>query len=207
MSPLSKASTRDLREILQALCKNNDIDIIKSVVSYLKPNLNYDPNSEGFMDALFIEIQWAKAFDLRFILVNLCENEKIKRRVDAYLEALGHSEPAEVNSQTVNPPGTIKNATAKDMRNIMLALCEDDDIKKRVAIHLRILRRSRPGGAASARGDPAALIHSATDAELRAIGLGDEDIKKRFSDSLRILHIFGELHESQAAPTSDCRMS
>lgn len=207
MSPLSDASTRELREILQALCKNNDINIIQSVLSYLRPNRKYDTNSEGFRDVFSNEIQWATAFDLRFLLVNLCENEKIKRRVDAYLEALGRSQPAEVNSQTANPPDTIKNATAKDMRNIMLALCDDDDVKKRVAIHLQILRRSRPGGAASATGDPAALIHSATDAELRAIGLGDEDINKRFSDSLRVLHIFGELHESQAVPTSDCRMS
>lgn len=203
MSSLSKASTRDLREILQALCKNNDINIKKAVFSYMRPNRKYDPNSEGFVDDIF----WATAFDLRFLLVNLCENENIKRRVDAYLEALGHSEPAAVNSQAANPPDTIKTATAKDMRNIMLALCEDDDIKERVAIHLRILRRSNSGGAASATGDPAALIHSATDAELRAIGLGDEDIKKRFSDSLRVLHIFGELHASQAVPTSDCRMS
>lgn len=101
MSPLSNASTRDLREILQALCKNNDINIIKPVFSYLRPNCKYDPNSKG---SIYFDIQWASAFDLRFLLVNLCENENIKKRVDTYLEALGHSEPAEVNSQAANPP-------------------------------------------------------------------------------------------------------
>lgn len=206
MSRLSDTSTRDLREALQALCKNSDINIIKSVFRYLRPDREYDPNSDGFMDAIFV-IQGATAFELHFFLDNLCKNEDIKKRVDTYLEALARSEPAEVSSQAADPPDTIKNATAKDMRNIMLALCEDDDVKKHVAIYLRILRRSRPDGAASATGDPAALIHSATDAELRAIALGDEDIKKRFSDSLNVLHIFGELHEFQVVPPFDCRMS
>lgn len=182
----------DLRAIVQALCGYQSIR--QQVVTFLRALQIYHPNEvpRSSMDHDTL-IQKASARDLSLLIADLCVAEDINKRVDNYIEALDHTEPAGVARKAADYIDTIKNVPAQELRTVMLGLCEDDDVKKRVAIHLRILRRSSHGGAASVAVDPATRIDSATEAELRAIGLGDEDIKKRLSESLQVLSIFDEL--------------
>lgn len=128
-----------------------------------------------------------------------------KKWVDNYLAASGGSKPTKVDSKAADPLDTLQNATAEELRIIMLAICEDDDAKTRVGIHLRVLRQITTDGATFAEADPMKLIASATKTELRAIGLGDETTKKRLSESIHVISIFAELHLEDLA--SQCKMS
>ena len=109
--------------------------------------------------------------------------------------------PAEATIETADPLDPIRNATAKELHNIMLALCDVDEVKKRVVIHLRVFRRTEPNAAIIAEADADALINSATEMELRSIGIamcdGDEGMKKRVSECLRVLSVLGKLQATE----------
>lgn len=109
--------------------------------------------------------------------------------------------PAEATIETADPLDPIRNATAKELHNIMLALCDVDEVKKRVVIHLHVFRRTEPNAAIIAEADADALINSATEMELRSIGIamcdGDEGMKKRVSECLRVLSVLGKLQATE----------
>ena len=134
------------------------------------------------------------------------DNQSIRMRFDDCLQALRYAKPADATIEAADSTNLIKNASVKETHNIMLALCEEDDIKKRVVTHLRVLGLSMPNGHVFAEVDGGTLISEATELELHAIGLvmtkTDGDIKKRVSESLQVLLLFAELQEIEAELTS-----
>lgn len=200
MSQLASASLGDLRAITHALCENAIIK--KNITDDLQALCNSKPSKDsGETTDLVSLIELATAQQLHNLQFHYCGNEDIKKRVENYLQVLRHTKPAEATSKAAESSSCIKKATPKELHNVMVSLCEDEDAKKRVASHLRVLRRSKAGGAATTGANPDALIDSATEMELRAIGLAmsdaDEDVKKRLLESLHVLSIFGELQGTE----------
>lgn len=205
MSELRNTTLGELRAIAYALCENDNIktQFVTSLRIFCSSMIRRDVlDAADHIDL----IQRANSTDLCAIELALCKDEEIENRVDNYLQVLRHSKPAEVTTEAADPSNPLEKATGKELHNIILAICDGEDAKKRVTNHLRILRRSNIDGAAHAEADPVALINSATEMELRAIGLamvdGDEDTKKRLLESLRVLSIFGKLQGTEARNSS-----
>lgn len=200
MDRLIKASLGDLRAIAHALCENDD-KLKNEFVSFISST---GEDSDEVLDAdPVVVIQHATAQELLSTEMYFYDDKKIKKRIDNFLQVLRYFKPTEVATDVVDPSNPLKNATAKELQNVMFALCEDEDAKRRFNNHLRVLRRSKLNGAAFAKHNPDALVtcNSPTETELRAIGLamsdGDEGIKKRLLESLHALSIFGKLQASE----------
>lgn len=196
-----KHSLGDLRAIAHALCEKDNIK--KQMIDDLRALHNSRTGKDiGKTTDHVTIIEQATAQELLNLQLHYCKDEDIKKRVQNYLQVLRHTKPAEPNFEAGDPSSSIKNAAPKELHNVVLALCEDEDVKKRVAIHLRVLRRSKTGGIATAATDPAGFIKSATQMELRAIGLAmsdaDEDVRKRLLESLQVLSIYCELQDAEA---------
>lgn len=194
------ASLGDLRVIAHALCEDDNIK--KTTINYLRAPRNSSTGKDcGEATDHVALIDQATAQELYTIQLHHCKNEEVKKRVENYLQVLLYTKPAEVAPEIADSPNPVNTATPEELHNVMLALCEEDDAKKRVASHLRVLRRSKAGGAATAGADAVALINSATEMELRAIGIAmsdaDEEMKKRLLETLHVLSIFGELHRTE----------
>lgn len=185
----------ELRAIAQALCENENTK--KRMIEDLRAICKYTGETTDHV-AL---IELATAQELQALQLQYCTDEDIKKRVKNYHQVLRYTKPTEATFEAANTSSSIKKATPKELHNVMLALCEDEDAKKRVATHLRVLRRSKADGAATTGSGPDALINSATEMELRAISLAmsdaDEDVKKQLLESLHVLSIFGELQVTE----------
>ncbi|KAK7718409.1 hypothetical protein SLS64_002364 [Diaporthe eres] len=200
MSQPTSASLGDLRVIAHALCE--DANIKKTMIDYLRASRNSSTGKDcGEATDHVALIEQATARELYTIQLHHCKNEEIKKRVENYLQVLLYTKPAEVAPEIADSPNPIKTATPEELHNVMFALCEEDGAMKRVASHLRVLRRSKAGLATTAGADAVGLINSATEMELRAIGIAmsdaDEDMKKRLLESLHVLSIFGELRRTE----------
>ncbi|KAG6368554.1 hypothetical protein INS49_002767 [Diaporthe citri] len=205
MSQTKSASLGDLRAIAHALCEDDNIkkQLIDDLQLLRNPRARKDYGEVTDHVAL---IEQTPAWKLSIIPLIYINNEDTKTRVENYLQVLRYTKPAEATPAAADSPDPIKTATPKELRNVMLALCEDDDAKKRATNHLLVLRRSKTGGASTAGADPDAPINSATEMELRAIGIAmsdaDENIKKRLLESLHVLSIFLELQGTEAKYTT-----
>lgn len=194
------ASLGDLRAIAHALCEDNKIKelMIDDLLAIRKPKPSRD-FAEATDHAALIE--QATARELLTIQLHYCNDEDTKKRVENYLQVLRYIEPAKATPEVADTTSPIKNATPKELHNVMIALCEDKDAKKRIDNHLQLLRRSKTGGAATVGADPAGLLDSVTEMELRAIGIAmsdaDQDMRKRLLESLHVLSVFGELHDTE----------
>lgn len=200
MSQTTSASLGDLRAIAHALCEDDKIkkQMIDDLRLLRKATTGKDPGDVTDHVAL---IEQATAWQLSRIHLTYSKSEDIKTRVENYFQVLRYTKPGEVTPKTADSSGPIKTATPEELRNVMLALCENDKAKKRVVNHLRVLRRSKTGGAPATGADPV-VLNSATEMELRAIGIAmsdaDKKIKKRLFESLHVLSIFRELQDTQA---------
>lgn len=191
----------DVRAIAHALCENDNIK--KQMIDDLRAICSSKTNNDsGNMTDHVALIEQATGQELLSLQFHYCRDEDIRKRVHNYLQVLRHTKPAEDTSEAAESSSSIKNVDPKELHNVMLALCEDVDAKKRVASHLGVLRRSKTGETAMMGADPAAIIESATEMELRAIGIAmsdaDEDMRKRLLESLHVLSIFGELQDIEA---------
>lgn len=195
------ASLGNLRAISQALCETENIK--KRMIEDLRAICNSMTGKyTGETTDHVALIELATAQQLRALQIHYCADEDIKKQVKNYLQVLRYTIPAATTLEVADSSTSIKKATPKELHNVMLALCEDERAKKRVATHLRVLHRSNADGAATTgMNQPDALINSATEMELHAIGLAmsdaDEDVKKRLSESLHVLSIFGELQVTE----------
>lgn len=205
------ASLGDLRAIAHALCENADTK--KLMIDELRSLYNLPGAPKTTNDILKTSdhvslIERATAQQLCSIQVKVCKNLDTKKLVGNYYQVLRHTKPAEATSEAVEVPNPIKEVTSAVLNNIMRALCEDDATKKRVASHIGVLRRSQAGGATTPEDDPAALIESATETELRAIAVtmsdSDENIKKRLLEYLHGLSVFSEMQEAEMNKTYKC---
>lgn len=194
-------SLGDLRAIAHALCENDNIK--KQMIDDLRALHNSRTGKDiGKTTDHFTIIAQATAQELLHLQLHYCKDEDIKKRIQNYLQVLRHTNPDEPTFEAGDSSGSIKNAAPKELHNVMIALCEDEDAKKRVANHLRVLRRSKTGAISTAAADPSGFIKSATEMELRAIGLAmsdaDEDVRNRLLESLQVLSIYGELQDAEA---------
>lgn len=200
MSQTMSASLGDLRAIAHALCEDDNIkkEMIDDLQLLRSPRNRKDCGKVTDHVAL---IEQAPAWQLSIIQLIYIKNKDTRTRVENYLQLLRYTKPAEVIPAAADSPNPITTAAPKKLHNVMLALCEDDDAKNRVASHLRVLRRSKAGGAATRVADTVALVNSATEMELRAIGIAmsdaDEEMKKRLLESLHVLSVFGELQNTE----------
>lgn len=204
-------SLGNLRAIAHALCENADTK--KLVIDELRSPYNLPGAPKTTNDFLKTSnhvclIECATAQQLFSVQVKVCKNLDTKKVVGNYYQVLRHTKPAEVTPEAVKAPNPIKKVTSTVLNNIMRALCEDDAAKKRVASHIGVLRRSQAGGATTSGADPAALIDSATETELRAIAVtmsdSDENIKKRLLEYLHGLSVFAEMQEAEMKKTYKC---
>lgn len=204
MSALMSTPLGELRAIAHALCENDNIK--KRVVNDLqafRKSTSGGANLEA--GSHIVLIQQATGQELYTIVIDLCKNENTKKEVDNYSQVLRHVKPDEVAPETADPLAPIKKATRKELQTVFIALCEDENAKKRVVHNLRVLRQSKAHGVGLTGTDQAALIDSATEMELRAIGVaicdGDEDMRKRMLESLLVLVTLDKLQVSKAART------
>lgn len=205
MSQPTSASLGDLRAIAYALCQD---EVSKQrMITDLRAfrNLKTSQHTAETADHVAF-IEQATAQELFKIQIAQCRDGDIKKRVENYLQVLRYTKPTEATFKAADSPDPIKNANPKELINVMLALCEDPDVEKRVVNHLRVLRRSRIGGAATAGSNSVALFNSATEMEMRAIGIAmsdaDGDVKRRLLESLHVLSIFGELQGTETKNTT-----
>lgn len=204
MKQNTSASLIDLRDIAYALCENADAK--KLMIDELGSIYNL-PGTTKTTDDLFKTpdhvylIERATAQQLLSIQLKLCKKPDNKTLVDNYYQALRHSKPAEVTPEAVKVPNPIREVNSAVLNNIMRALCEDDATRKRVASHIGVMRRSQAGGSTTSGADPAALVDSATETELRATAVtmsdSDEDIKKRLLEYLHGLSVFAEMQDAE----------
>lgn len=204
MGPLMNIPLSDLRVIVQALCENGNIK--NRVINFLAASEPYGTQLSTFPVNSVTLIQQASARGLSLLLADLCESEDTKKRVDKYLEALRYTEPAKCGPKAAVHLSTIENATAEHLLKIMLILCEDEDFKKRVLKHLRVLRQPTIDRATFVEAESIQLVTMATENELRAICLAmsdrDEDTKQRLLESLQVLSIHDKLRGSEALNTT-----
>lgn len=201
MSQPMRHSLGDLRAIAHALCEKDNIK--KQMIDDLRALLNSRTGKDfGKTTDHITLIEQATAQELLNLQLHYCRDEDVKKRVQNYLQVLRHTKPAETTFEPADSSSSIKSLAPKKLHNVMLALCDDDNTKKRVASHLGVLRRSKTGETAIMRADPTAIIESATEMEMRAIGIAmsdaDEDVRKRLLESLHVLSIFGELEDIEA---------
>lgn len=201
MSQPMRHSLGDLRAIAHALCEKDNIK--KQMIDDLRDLHNSRTGKDiGKMTDHVTLIEQATAQELLNLRLHYCRDEDVKKRVQNYLQVLRHTKPAEATFEAAESSSSIKSVAPKELHNVMLALCDDDDTKKRVASHLGVWRRSKTGETAIMGAEPAAIIESATEMELRAIVIAmsdaDEDLRKRLLESLHVLSIFGELQDIEA---------
>ncbi|KAK2598348.1 hypothetical protein N8I77_011768 [Diaporthe amygdali] len=204
MNALMSTPLGELRAIAHALCENDNIK--KRIANDLQASRRSTSGGANLEASNHIAlIQQATGQELYTIVIDLCKNEDTKKQVDNYSQVLRYVKPDEVAPEAADPLTPIKKATRKELQTVLIVLCEDENAKKRIVHILRVLRQSKSHGAGLMGTDQAALINSATEMELRAIGLaicdGDEDMRKRMLESLLVLVTLDKLQVSKAART------